>query len=144
MTAVPAGVEKARGGRFPWQLGVAVAAWVVLGVLLVMSGLNPGPSANEADQASVDQIRNALGDTAVAAHSAGHPTLLLLAGFAILLLSLLLLIGQGWARHVLALAGVAAVILFALGGRWETLVAFAALVIGTVPLLAPSAHRYLT
>jgi len=45
---------------------------------------------------------------------------------------------------VLAVLGVIAVILFALGGRWEAVVAFAALVVGAVALLAPSANRYLS
>jgi len=64
----------------------------------------------------------------VATDTSAHPTLLLLVGLAVLLMALLLLIGQGWARHVLAVLGVIAVILFALGGRWEAVVAFAALV----------------
>jgi hypothetical protein len=128
---------------FPWQLGLAVAAWVVLGALLIVSALGSSSTSGGADQASVDKIQGTLGDSAVATNTTAHPTLLLLLGLVVLLMALLLLIGQGWARMVLAVLGVIAVILFAVGGRWEAFVAFAVLVVGTVPLLAPSAHRYL-
>ena len=143
--AGPDGVGSVRGKerRFPWQLGLAVAAWVVLGALLIVSALNSNSTTSGADQASIDKIQGALGDSAVATHSTAHPTLMLLLGLVVLLGALLLLIGQGWARYLLAVLGVVAVILFAAGGRWEAIVAFAALLVGTVPLLAPSAYRYL-
>lgn len=131
--------------RFPWQLGFSVLAWLILGAVLVVSALTASTSTSEADQASIDQVQGTLGSSAVATGNASaHPTLWLLLGLVVLLGALLLLIGQGWARHVLAVLGVVAVIVFAINGRWEALVAFAALVLGTVPLLAPSAHRYLS
>jgi hypothetical protein len=133
-----------RERRFPWQLGLSVVAWVVLGALLIVSALGTSSTTGGADQASVDKIQGSLGDSAVATDTSSHPTLLLLLGLAVLLMALLLLIGQGWARYALAVLGVLAVILFAVGGRWEAVVAFAALVVGVVPLLAPSTHRYLS
>ncbi|HEX4362207.1 MAG TPA: hypothetical protein VH141_32040 [Pseudonocardia sp.] len=142
--AAGGGSVGARDRRFPWQLGLSVVAWVVLGALLIVSALGTSSTTGGADQASIDKIQGSLGDSAVATDTSGHPTLLLLLGLAVLLMALLLLIGQGWARYVLGVFGVLAVILFAVGGRWEAVVAFAALVIGTVPLLAPSTHRYLS
>jgi hypothetical protein len=134
-----------RADRFPWQLGFAVLAWVILGAVLVVSALTVPTSTSEADQASINQVQGTLGSSAVATdNTAAHRTLWLLLGLAVLLAALLLLIGQGWARHALAVLGVVAVIVFAINGRWEAIVAFAALVLGTVPLLAPSAHRYLS
>ncbi|HEX4248000.1 MAG TPA: hypothetical protein VH008_09035 [Pseudonocardia sp.] len=141
---LPSGSVSDRERRFPWQLGLSIVAWVVLGALLVVSALGSNSTTSGADQASISKIQGSLGDSSVATDSSGHPTILLLLGLAVLLMALLLLIGQGWARYVLAVLGVVAVILFAVGGRWETVVAFAALVIGTVPLLAPSTHRYLS
>ncbi|MDT7599621.1 MAG: hypothetical protein QOK26_1698 [Pseudonocardiales bacterium] len=135
---------QAKEQGFPWQLGLAVVAWVILGALLIVSALGSSSTSGGADQASVDKIQGTLGDSAVATNTTAHPTLMLLLGLVVLLMALLLLIGQGWARLALGVLGVLAVILFAVGGRWEAIIAFAALIVGTVPLLAPSAHRYLT
>ena len=133
------------GRKFPWQLGFSVLAWVILGAVLIVAALSATDSTSGADQASIDTIRNALGESSVAVAKANAaPTLWLILGAVVLLLSLLLLLGQGWTRHVLAVLGVVSVIAFALHGRWEAVVAFAALVLGAVPLLAPSAHRYLS
>lgn len=128
---------------FPWQLGVAVVVWAALGALLVISALTGSMSSEGPDQASIDAIRNNLGDTAVATSASSHPTLLLLCGLMMLLMAVLLLLGQGWARYVLGVLGILAMVLLALGSRWEAIIAFAVLVLGTVPLLAPSTHRYL-
>jgi 1,4-dihydroxy-2-naphthoate octaprenyltransferase len=138
------GAAEAKEQGFPWQLGLAVVAWVVLGALLIVSALGSSSTSGGADQASVDKIQGTLGDSAVATNTTSHPTLMLLLGLVVLLMALLLLIGQGWARLVLGVLGVLAVILFAVGGHWEAIIAFAVLIVGTVPLLAPSAHRYLT
>ena len=136
-------------GGFPWQLGLAVAAWIVLGALMVVSALNQGSSGGSggADQGSVDQIQSQLGSSSASTGGgeSGHPTVLLLLGFVALVMALLLLIGQGWARYALAVIAVIAVVLFALNGRLlEAVASFLILVVGSVPLLAPSAHRYLT
>jgi hypothetical protein len=132
---------------FPWQLGLAVAAWLALGVLLIVASFSSSSSGGSggADQGSVDQIQSQLGSSAVSTGgNSGHPALWLLLGLVTLVLALLLLIGQGWARYALAVLGVIAVVLFALSGRWEAIASFLALVVGSVPLLAPSVYRYLT
>lgn len=137
-------VEEHRGSsRFPWQVGLAVAAWVALGAALVAAALSGGGGTEGPDQASVDAVRQNLGDSAIATSRSSHPTLLLLAGLAVLLLAILLLLGQGWARYVLGVIGIVMMVLLALDGRGEAVLAFGVLVVGTVPLLAPSAHRYL-
>ncbi|MBO0873542.1 MAG: hypothetical protein J2P19_09115 [Pseudonocardia sp.] len=128
---------------FPWQLGVAVVVWAALGALLVISALTGSMSSEGPDQASIDAIRNNLGDTAVATSASSHPTLLLLCGLMMLLMAVLLLLGQGWARYVLGVLGILAMVLLALDSRWEAIIAFAVLVLGTISLLAPSTHRYL-
>ncbi|HEY2205392.1 MAG TPA: hypothetical protein VGH99_13055 [Pseudonocardia sp.] len=147
--ATGAGAESGTAKRkrqFPWQVGLSVVAWLVLGVLLVVAGVgsNAG-SGGGADESSVDQIQGSLGDSAVAGgQQEGHPTVLLLLGLAILLLSLMLLVGQGWARYVLAVLAIAAMVTFALGGSWQAIPVFALMVVGSVALLGPSAYRYLS
>jgi hypothetical protein len=69
---------------------------------------------------------------------------MLVLGLLTLLMALLLLIGQGWSRFVLALLAVVAMILWALDGRWEAIVAFAILVIGSSLLFPPKVLRYLS
>lgn len=130
---------------FPWQVGVSVVAWLLLGALLIASALGVTTSSSEADQGSVDQIQGALGQSAVSTAPANgqHPTLYLLLGGAVLLMSLMLLIGQGWARHVLSVLGLVAVIFFAIGGRWEAIAAFVLLAVGAVLLLNRPSVRYL-
>jgi hypothetical protein len=130
---------------FPWQLGASVLAWVLLGGLLIASALGVTSTTSEADQGSIDSIRGALGQSAVASTTAPgqHPTLYLLIGFLILLAALMLLIGQSWARLALTLLGVVTVILLAIGGRWETVVAFVLLVLGAILLLNRPVQRYL-
>jgi hypothetical protein len=131
--------------RFPWQIAASVVAWVVLGALLVVSALNRSNENGGADQSSVNQIQSQLGASSVGyQNQGGHPTVMLVLGLLTLLMALLLLIGQGWSRFVLALLAVAAMILWALDGRWEAIVAFAVLVIGSSLLLPSKVLRYLS
>lgn len=136
----------ARPARYPWQLVVAGVAWLILGVMLVFAGTVGGNGGLPAsDGESLDQLDGLLGDSVVGG-SSGSPwsfALLLLGIFALILAGMLFL-GQGWARHLLAALGGIAVVVLALSARWEAFPAMALLVMGTVPLLAPSAHRYLT
>ena len=71
-------LERDRERRFPWQLGLSVVAWVVLGALLIVSALGGSSTTSGADQASIDKIQGSLGDSAVATDTTAHPTLLLL------------------------------------------------------------------
>lgn len=134
-----------RAARYPWQLVVAGVAWLILGVTLVFAGTAGGSGGSAAsDGQSLDQLDGLLGDSVLG--SSGSPLsfgLLLLGIFAVILAGMLLL-GQGWARQLLTGLGVIAVIVLALAARWESFAAMLLLVLGTVPLLAPSVHRYLT
>lgn len=47
------------------------------------------------------------------------------------------------ARYPAVVLSVVSVVLLAVAGRWETIPAMALLVVGTVPLLTPSALRHL-
>ncbi|HZZ49773.1 MAG TPA: hypothetical protein VFE65_23020 [Pseudonocardia sp.] len=130
---------------FPWQLGASVFAWIVLGGLLVASALGGGSSGgSEADQGQVDQIQGSLGQSAAATSpsSGQHPTLYVLLGAVVLLMALLLLIGQSWSQYVLYVLAVVSVILYASGGRWESIAALALFVVGAVLLLNRPVQRY--
>lgn len=133
--------------RFPWPLGLSLVGWFGMGVLLfaVGLGLTGRGGASEADSSSVGQVRESLGSgyATAAGGGGGSAVLMVIAGMVVTLLAVLLLVRQGWARHALSVAGVAAVILLAVAGRWETVIAMVALVVGALPLLAPSASRYL-
>jgi hypothetical protein len=137
--------HRPRKERFPWQLGVSVAAWLVLGGVLISAALGGTSSGSEADSGSVSAVQGALGDSAASTPGNGgqHPSLYLLIGLVTLLMSLMLLIGQAWSRYVLYLLGLVSVILFAVGGRWEAIASFVLLVIGAVLLLNRPTLRYL-
>ncbi|MBB6378341.1 preprotein translocase subunit SecG [Pseudonocardia eucalypti] len=134
-------IKEAR--QFPWQLGVSVAIWILLALMLIVSAF--GDSSNSAsDDASLGQLKELNITTNTAGNTAQHTTIWMLLGFATLMMALLLLIGQGWARHVLAVLALGAVVALAASGRVvETGFAFLALVLGTVLLLPPSVYRYL-
>ncbi len=132
--------------RFPWPLGLSLVGWFGMGGLLfaVGLGLTGRGGASEADSSSVGQVRESLGSSYVSSTGGGgSAVLMVIAGMVVTLLAVLLLVRQGWARHALSVAGVAVVILLAASGRWETVIAMVALVVGALPLLAPSATRYL-
>jgi uncharacterized membrane protein YhaH (DUF805 family) len=129
--------------KAPWQIVLAVAAWAVLGVLLVVSGVG-GSSSDSAAQQSITQVQGELGDSAVStSQDGGHQTILLLLGLVTLVLAALLLMKRAWARYVLALSAIAAMVVFSLDHQWQTTAAFAILVVGSVPLLAAPARDYL-
>lgn len=134
-----------RRQKYPWQLAVAVLAWAVLAVVTFMAAVNNGVAGP--DEGSVAQIQSTLGDrfAATGSDSGTSPVLLTFLGAVIVLLTVFLAIGQGWARWVLAVLGVVMVIVFALDGKlaFHALVALGALILGSVPLLAPKANSYL-
>jgi hypothetical protein len=137
-------VSSARQG-FPWQLGVSVVAWVLLGGLLIGSALGATSTSSDADQGSIDAIQGALGQSAAATgqNSGQHPTLYVLGGLIVLLMALLLLVGQSWSQHVLSVLGVVSVIAFAVGGgAVPAVAAFVLLVVGAVLLLNRPVQRY--
>lgn len=138
------GSEDLKTDGYPWQLALAGVAWLLLGAVLAFAGVGGGGGSAASDQASLEQIGGVAGEGVVAG-AGGTPTniLLLLLGIVVLIVAGMLLLGQGWARYVLYGLGLVAVIGLAAAGRWETFLAMGLLVLGSVPLLAPRAHRYL-
>lgn len=130
-----------RPERYPWQLGLAGVAWLTLGGLLVFVGVGGNDSSAASDEASLDQLGGLLGGS-VGGVSSGNIALVFL-GFVVLVLAGMLFLGQGWSRYLLAGLGALTVLVLALSGRWESFLAMVLLVLGSVPLLAPSPHRYL-
>ncbi|WP_308817632.1 hypothetical protein [Pseudonocardia alni] len=127
----------------PWALVVSAAAWMLTAVLpaVAWAGLRPESTVDE-DTASTLAGQGApvveLGTTAP------YPAWLLL-----LLAVLLVVAGAGLAlrrrvaRYPAVVLSVVSVVLLASAGRWETVPAMVLLVVGTVPLLTPSALRHL-
>lgn len=133
---------------FPWQMGVSLVGWFGMVVVLFVVGLGGGGrgGGTDADSSSMGSIRESLGSSYAAGSggsSSAAPVLLTLAGFVVLVLTVLLVVRQGWARHALTAAGVLVVILLASYGKWEAVLAMAALVVGALPLLSRAANRYL-
>jgi hypothetical protein len=132
--------------KYPWQLIVAALAWASLGVTSLIVALSGTGSTSEADSGSVAQVQGSLGSTAASVGEKGgaNAAVLVLIGIAALLLTALLVLGQGWARMALQVVGLIAVIYFALTvGFVPTFVAMVALVLGSVLLLSSSVSRYL-
>lgn len=128
----------------PGSVLVAAAAWGLLGGLLIVAWLSADPGRGGADEGSLDRITGALGDSAVAGGSgSGVEILLLLLGIALLLLGAALLARARWVLWPLALTGISGVIVLALGGRWQTLVAMPLVLLGTIALMTSGSRRYL-
>jgi hypothetical protein len=144
------GSSSAEGGKtkqkFPWQLILAGLAWASLGVTSLAVALSGGTTSSEADSGSVSQVQGNLGSSAASVGEKGgaNAAILVLIGIATLLLTGLLVLGQGWARMALQVIGLIAVIYFAATVGWvPALVAMAAMVVGSILLLSASATRYL-
>lgn len=144
------GSTPAEGGKtkqkFPWQLIVAALAWASLGVTALVEALSNTGSSSEADSGSVAQVQGSLGNSAATVGEKGGSlaAILILIGIAALLLTALLLLGQGWARMALQVLGLVAVIYFAATVGWvPALVAMAAMVVGSVLLLSAKVTTYL-
>jgi hypothetical protein len=131
--------------RFPWQVGLATLAWVVLGVTAIVTAMGGRSRTPDADAGSVGQLQDSLGDSAAATHETGpSPAILVAIGLAVLLFAGLLALGQGWARWALTAVGVGTVIFFAAAVGWvPAMIAMGALIVGSLPLLSRSATRYL-
>jgi hypothetical protein len=130
--------------RFPWQLGLSAAVWGVFSIVLLVAGLSG--STESADQQSVDQIQGSLGDAANISSDqggSGHPAVLLLLGVLTIAMTMFLLNGRGWARYALPALALLAMAVLAIDHRWQTNAAFAALILGSAPSMAPAVHRYL-
>jgi hypothetical protein len=130
----------------PRAVFVAAAVWVLYGLLLISTSFGGGSaSASDADPDSVSRIQGQLGaGSGGAGGSSGWSVAVPLLGVGVVLLAAVLLIGRGWTRHLLVLLGVAGVVLLAVQGFWQTLPAMVLLVVGAVPLMLPSAHRFMS
>lgn len=144
------GSTPAEGGqtkqKFPWQLLVAALAWASLGVTALVEALSNTGSDSEADSGSVSQVQGSLGNSAATVGEKGGSlaAVLILIAIATLLLTALLLLGQGWARMALQVVGLIAVIYFAATVGWvPAVIAMLAMVVGSVLLLSGSVSRYL-
>ena len=131
--------------KLPWQLALSVGAWTVLGVLLVLAGVGGSSSSDSAAQQSISQVQGQLGSDSDVSTSqdTGHQSILLLLGLVTLVLAVLLLMKRSWARYVLPLLAIAAMVVFSLEHQWQTTAALLVLVVGSVPLLAAPARHYL-
>jgi len=133
--------------KYPWQLIVGGLAWAGLGVTSLVVALSGGGSTSEADAGSIGAVQSSLGNSAASVGEKGtaNAAVLVLIGLAALLLTGLLVLGQGWARLALSAVGAIAVVYFALEvGFIPTFIAMAALVVGSLFLLLPaSVNRYL-
>lgn len=146
MTGSPPAEGDQTKQKFPWQLIVAALAWACLGVTALIVALSGGGSSSEADSGSVGQVQGSLGSSAAAVGEKGgaNAAVLILIAIAALMLTGLLLLGQGWARIALQVIGVIAVIYFAFTvGFVPTIIAMLALVVGSVALLSSAVNRYL-
>ncbi|NMO92279.1 hypothetical protein [Actinomycetospora sp. TBRC 11914] len=131
-----------RAGRYPWQLVVAVVCWVVVAVSLLTSRIGaPEPT----DAATAADALNAGAGTVVAptAQDNWFVPVLPWFGVLVLLLAVALLLGQGWARIVLAAAGLVAVVGLATAAQWQVFPALVGFLAGSVFGVLLPTHRYL-
>ncbi|CAM3382227.1 hypothetical protein NODU109028_14525 [Nocardioides dubius] len=112
---------------FGWYL----TAWVLVSVAI---------GANRVVQPSGGFIGGDLLASGVGENPAVVPMVLALA---VVLLSVLVGLGHGWALTPLVGVGVVAVLGLALTGSWLTLVVMAATVLGAAPVLVPRVQDYL-
>lgn len=132
-----------KGGRYPWQLVVAVASWVLVAITLMVSRI--GAPASDTDP-ETSALRDTLGAGAVVApNTEDHWFLPLLPwlGVLTLLLAVALLLAQGWARLPLVTSGVIGVVALAMAAYWLVFPAMIAFVVGSVFGLLLPTHRYL-
>jgi hypothetical protein len=115
-------------------------------VTALVEALTGTGSSSEADSGSISQVQGNLGSSAAKVGERGGSlaAILILIGIAALLLTALLLLGQGWTRIALQVLGLIAVIYFASTVGWiPALIAMVGMVVGSVLLLSAKATRYL-
>lgn len=135
--------EDLRRGTYPWQLAAAGLCWLIMAITLLFSrvGAVEAPSDQTAQQIANDTQGVVLAPTD---QSYWFLTWLPWLGVAVLLVAAALLLKQAWARIVLALLGLLAVIALALAVQWGVFVVLITWIAGSVFALTPAAHRYLT
>lgn len=128
------------GGRYPKALLIACVSWVLLGIVLLFSRVGM-PSSSDAQETDA-----ATGDVAVRAPDADQTPFLgylWVLGIVVVIVAVLLFLGQGWARLVLALLGLLAVVGLATSASWLVFPGVVLFVVGAVGSVMVSAHRYL-
>ena len=138
--------DEDRSDRLPRRVVVSGVAWVLVAATAVVGWIGTGEAgASGVDDESLGRIQGQLGESTVDGPSAGVPPVLLLVVAALLALATIGLFARRAAmRLLLVVLGVAAIVLLALVGRWETLPAMVFAVVGTLPLVTGGAHRWLT
>ncbi|WP_060574628.1 MULTISPECIES: hypothetical protein [unclassified Pseudonocardia] len=126
----------------PWALVVSASAWMLTAVLLLVAwaGLRPDPTVDE-ETASI--LGGDLGTDAAGIGSAAPfpPFLLVVVAALLAVAGAALALRYRAARHPAVVLAVVSVVLLAVAARWETVPAMLLLVVGTIPLLLPSAVR---
>jgi hypothetical protein len=134
----PAPVVESRLTRIrkPNALAMSTVAWLVMAFLTLWAGMDA--LGGDPDQRNAQDLSNQLGQGTVATATQVQPQdiLALVVGVCVLAVLAALVLGKGWARHVLSLLGVAAVVVVAVGGHWEAALVFLAFVAAAVTLLA--------
>jgi hypothetical protein len=134
-----------RNGRLPRTLLVAVVFWVLYAVTLLVSRIGQPSTSDQDSAATAAQDALGTGNGIVPPNSQDQwfvPWMPVI-GVVVLLLAVALLLGQGWARLVLALVGVLGVVALAAAAQWHAVVAAVFLLLGAGFSLTLSTHRYL-
>ncbi|MFG1633448.1 hypothetical protein [Pseudonocardia alni] len=127
----------------PWALVVSAAAWMLTAVLLAVAwtGLRPESTVDE------DTASTLAGQGAPVVETGSGapypPWLLLVLAVLLVVAGAALALRRRAGRYPAVVLSVVSVVLLAAAGRWETIPAMVLLVVGTVPLLMPSALRHL-
>jgi hypothetical protein len=128
-------------GRYPWQLLVAAVSWVVVAVSLIISRVGV-PDASDA-AVEGDSLSGTVPVVATNAQDNWFAPFLPWFGLLVLLITVALVLGYGWARIVLAACGLVAVVGLAMVAQWQVFPAIAGFVVGSVFGLLLPTHRYL-
>jgi hypothetical protein len=130
-----------RAGRYPWQLVVAAVCWVVVAVSLITSRIgvpDPTDAATEAD--SLNGVTPVISTNA---QDHWFAPVLPWVGVLMVLVTVALLLAQGWARMVLAGLGLLGVVGLGLVAQWQFFPALIGFLAGAVFGLLLRTHRYL-
>lgn len=120
----------------PRSLISSVGSWIVLAGVLVEAGFRGDqPVESRATVVGGDVVQGSVGRFPAAVP--------VLAAVFIAVLAVLLWLGHGWTVPLLVLGGVVSVLVLASAGRWETLIAMAALLVGSASLLGESAMDHI-
>ena len=125
----------------PWALVVSAAAWLLTAVLLAVAWVGLRPEATVDDE-TASTLSGQGADVVEAGSSAPYPpAALLVLALLLALAGAALALRRRAGRYPAVVLAVVSVVLLAVAGRWETVLAMILLVVGTVPLLTRAALR---